>query len=162
MILVYKILGGKIFIVNRFILWMEHIAIMKKSLGYLEKIISGDKLIESRWYNSKISPWGKALKGDVIYFKNSGCEINVRARIDNVLEFSNLTSDKIWDILSKFGNRIGVEDLKDFFEKIKNKRYCILIFLKEVEEIKSFDIDKKGFGIMSAWICIEDVGKIKI
>ncbi|MDO8559127.1 MAG: hypothetical protein Q7R84_02240 [bacterium] len=36
---------------------MEHLAIMKKSWGLTEKILSGQKKIESRWYLSKRSPW---------------------------------------------------------------------------------------------------------
>ena len=45
---------------------MIHIAIMKKEWGLLEKILSGEKIIESRWYLNRSSPWGKIKKGEEI------------------------------------------------------------------------------------------------
>jgi ASC-1-like (ASCH) protein len=141
---------------------MEHIAIMKKSLGYLDKIISGRKIIESRWYNSKISPWGKIEKGDVVYFKNSGCDIKVKSIANKVIQYENLTPDKIKKILSNFEKQIGISDPGNFLEEVKNKRYCILIFLEDVEKIPPFAIDKRGFGIMSAWISVDSVDMIKL
>jgi hypothetical protein len=41
----------------------------------------------------------------------------------------------------------------------------MLIFLKNPQKIESFEIDKRGFrgfGMMSAWITVEDIDKIKI
>ena len=45
---------------------------------------------------------------------------------------------------------------------VLGKKYCILIFFNSVEKITLFDIDKTGFGAMSAWITIEDIDRIKI
>jgi len=42
---------------------MQYIAIMKKSWGLLPKILTGEKKIESRWYNNRYSPWDKIKKG---------------------------------------------------------------------------------------------------
>ena len=140
---------------------MEHLAIMKKSLGYLEKIISGNKIIESRWYLSKRTPWDKIKKGDLVYFKNSGDAVTVRTEVDRVIQFDNLTPQKINEILIKYGRRIGIDSAKDFFKGIEAKRYCVLIFLKDVKEITPFFINKTGYGAMSAWISIDNLNKIK-
>ena len=35
---------------------MQHVAIMKKSWGLTDKILSGQKKIESRWYLSSFCP----------------------------------------------------------------------------------------------------------
>ena len=140
---------------------MEHLAIMKKSLGYLEKIISSNKTVESRWYFSKRAPWDKIKKEDLVYFKNSGNAVTVRTKVDKVIQFDNLTPQKINEILIKYGRRIGIDNSKDFFKEIKTKQYCILIFLKGVKEITPFFIDKTGYGIMSAWISVDDINKIK-
>jgi len=48
-----------------------------------------------------------------------------------------------------------------FFELFKDKKYCILIFLKNPVIIKPFKINKKGYGSMSAWICINKIDDIK-
>ncbi|MBR9677031.1 hypothetical protein GOV04_02725 [Candidatus Woesearchaeota archaeon] len=140
---------------------MEHLAIMKKSLDYLEKIKSGEKVIESRWYSSRISPWNKIRKGDFVYFKNSGCAVTLKSKVKKVIQYDDLTPNKIKVVLSEFGKDIGIKDLKTFFEEVKSKRYCILIFLENIKEISPFFIDKIGFGIMSAWISIENINQIK-
>ena len=61
---------------------MDHVAIMKKSWKLTEKILSGEKKIESRWYKSKYPPWGKIKKGDIIYFKDSGEPVSIKAKVE--------------------------------------------------------------------------------
>ena len=61
---------------------MDHVAIMKKSWGLTQKILTKQKKIESRWYKSKYSPWGKIEKNDFVYFKDSGEPIVRKFRSD--------------------------------------------------------------------------------
>ena len=137
---------------------------MKKSWGLTHKIISGKKKIESRWYKSKRSPWGKIKKGDTVYFKNSGEPVSIKAEVEKVISFSDLTPKKVKQILKEYGRDDGIEENKvpDFFELFKDKKYCLLIFLKNPERIKPFEINKTGFGMMSAWLVVEDIDKIKV
>jgi len=74
-----------------------------------------------------------------------------------------LTSQKTKEILKEYGRsdlgtvgRLPVS-LKEYF---KNKNYCILIFFDRVEGVKPFEIDKTGFGAMSAWLCVDNVRSI--
>jgi len=142
---------------------MDHVAIMKKSWKLTEKIFSGEKKIESRWYKSKYSPWGKIKKGDVVYFKDSGEPISITAKVEKVLTFSDLNSEKIKQILKKYVKDDGIDEnqLPKFFKRFKDKKYCLLIFLKEPKKIKPFYINKKGFGMMSAWLVVENINRIK-
>lgn len=139
---------------------MEHLAIMRRSLGYLEKIVKGSKTIESRWYNSKKAPWDRIKKGETIYFKNSGCPVTVETKVNGVLQFSDLNPGKIREILDDYGSRLGIDDVNGFFETVKDKKYCILVFLEQVQEIKPFSVDKTGYGMMSAWISVEDISNL--
>lgn len=141
---------------------MYHLAIMKKSLGYLEKIKSGQKTIESRWYLAKRAPWDKINPNDTIFFKNSGSPVELKSSVKKALQLENLTTQKIKEILNKYAKEIGIENKQKFYEEIKNKKYCILIFLKNTEKIPEFKINKKGYGMMSAWITLENIEKIKI
>ena len=43
---------------------MEHLAIMKKSWNLTQKILTGERKIESRWYKNKHTPWNKIKSGD--------------------------------------------------------------------------------------------------
>jgi len=143
---------------------MEHLAIMRKSWGLTKKILSGEKKIESRWYKSKYPPWGKIRSGEIVYFKDSGEPVSIKAEVKKVLQFSDLTHDKIQKILNEYGKEDGItiEEIPKFFEMFKDKRYCMLIFLKNPQKIEPFKVDKKGFGIMSAWIAIDSIEKIKV
>lgn len=84
--------------------------------------------------------------------------------MEKVISFSDLTPKKVKIILNKYADDGGIEKhrIREFFELFKNKRYCLLIFLKNPTEIKPFKINKTGFGTMSAWLAIEDIRKITL
>ena len=132
---------------------MYHIAILKKSLRLLPKIVNGEKTIESRWYKTRRAPWNQVKKGEVVYFKNSGEPVTVKAIVEDVKQFE-LTRNKIEQILQTYGSRIGVDST--FVEDVKDKKYCILIFLHNAQEVEPFDVDKTGYGNMAAWMSAQD------
>lgn len=138
---------------------MEHLAILSKKLNLLNKIVSGEKTIESRWYRFKKTPYKIAMVGEGIYFKESGSPVCVKAKIDKALFFENLNPKKIRDILSYYQKQIGVD--MSYFEEIKNKKFCSLIFLRDVEKIAPFQVNKKNYGIMSAWITLNNINELK-
>lgn len=142
---------------------MEHLAIMRKSWGLLPKILDGEKVIESRWYKNKYSPWDKIKKGDIVYFKNSGEPVSVRAEVFDVLQFASLTPSKVKELLLEYGQRDGIENekIENYYEMFKNKNYCLLVFIQNPQRINPFLVDKKGFGAMSAWIAVDDINIIK-
>lgn len=142
---------------------MQHIAIMKKSWGLTEKILSGQKKIESRWYMLKCRPWDSVKAGDTVYFKNSGEPVKIKVTVSKVSQFSDLTAAKVRAILRRYGHADGIEREKipEFFERFRNKRYCVLVFLKNPVAIQPFEIDKTGFGAMAAWMAVDDIVKIK-
>ncbi len=142
---------------------MEHLAIMKKSWGLLPKILNGEKKIESRWYLAKFAPWNKIKANEVIYFKNSGEPVTVKAEVEKVLQFEDYDDKQLKEILEIYGKRICFNDpLSKVFEWAKKRKYCVLIFLKNPQKIEPFEIKKKGFGNACAWICVDDINKIKL
>lgn len=143
---------------------MDHVAIMKKSWGLTEKILTREKSIESRWYKTKHAPWGNITKNDVIYFKNSGEPITIKAAIDKVISYSDLTPQTIEQILNQYGSADGIkkDEIKKYSHLFKDKKYCLLLFLKHPIRIKPFDIDKTGFGAMAAWISIKNIDQIRM
>lgn len=111
---------------------MEHLAIMRKSWGLMDKILNGQKKIESRWYSVKYRPWDAIKKGEMVYFKDSGEPVRIKAEVSKVMQFVDLTPRRVKKILDEYGRGDGIEEEKipEFFERFKDKRYCILIFLK--------------------------------
>ncbi|MBI2409938.1 ASCH domain-containing protein [Candidatus Kaiserbacteria bacterium] len=142
---------------------MEHVAIMQKSWGLTQKILDGRKTIESRWYAVRHKPWDVVQAGETIYFKDAGQLATIRAEAEKVLQFVDLTPKRVGEILEKYGEKDGIEkaDVSKFLKKFKDKNYCVLIFLKNPRKIKPFNINKSGFGAMSAWITVDSVSKIK-
>jgi ASC-1-like (ASCH) protein len=143
---------------------MDHVAIMKKSWRLIPKILDGRKKIESRWSKNKCTPWGKVKTGDVVYFKNAGEEVIARARVSDIKEFSNLTPKKVRELLEKYGGDDGISatNLEETIKWAKDKRYCTLIYLVSPKEVRSFNIDKRGFGMAAAWITTKSIEDIRI
>jgi len=142
---------------------MEHLAIMRKSWNLTQKILTGKKRIESRWYKVKYSPWNRIKSGEIVYFKDSGKPVTIKAEVEKILEFSDLNENKVKQILDAYGEDDGIEKDKipEFFEMFKDKKYCMLIFLRNPQKIEPFKVDKSGFGAMSSWITIDSIDKVK-
>ena len=142
---------------------MDHIAIMRKSWGLLPKILTGEKTIESRWYKNKCSPWGKIKRGDVVYFKNSGEPVTIKAEVSKIIQYLDLTSAKVRWTLQKYGTKdgLGIDEIDKYYQRFKDRKYCLLVFLKNPQKIKPFEIDKTDYGNMAAWIAIDDVNKLR-
>ena len=143
---------------------MEHVAIMRKSWGLLSKILAGQKTIESRWYKNKYAPWDRIKQGEIVYFKNSGEPVTIKMKVSKVIQHSDLTPAKVKWTLQKYGTKdgLGIDEIDKYYKRFKNSRYCLLVFLKNPQKIKPFEIDKTGYGNMAAWIVINDVNKLKI
>lgn len=140
---------------------MDHIAILRKDWGLLLKILSGEKTIESRWYQTKKAPWNKVRTGDTIYFKNSGQKVEIKAEVEQVLQYEIKDVSNLRSIVDEYGDKICLvnRDIDSWSGKLK---YCILVFFKNVEKLEeTFDIDKTGFGISVAWLVVDDVSRIK-
>lgn len=150
---------------------MDHVAILrksniKKSDNLFLDIMQKKKTIESRWYVNKIAPWNNISAGDKVYLKESGEKVKGVATVSKVKQYENLNYSTVTEIIEKYGKQIAPHTSKDeFYNWAKSKefkRYCILIFLENPMLIKEFEINKKGFGISSAWLCVGDINKVKI
>lgn len=139
---------------------MHHVAIMKKSWGLIPKILSGQKTIESRWYQTRRAPWDKIKAGDTVYFKNSGEGVSAVATVDRVEQFQIADKSEAQTIVDQYGNRIGLINSNiETWGALPH--YCILIFLTNPRVIKPpFSINKSGFGSAAAWLCVDDIDSI--
>ncbi len=143
---------------------MDHVAIMRKSMGLLPKIINGEKTIESRWSTRRNEPWRKVKTGDKIYFKNSGEKVSAVAEVNYIKIFQS-NPKYTWHVLTNRKDtikKLGVEDLNVFYGSVKDKKWGGLFGLKNVRRVKPFQINKRGFGNMAAWISLDNIKKIAI
>lgn len=141
---------------------MDHVAYMNPRWKLIPKILSGEKPVESRWYMTKRDPWDRIHPGDTVYFKDSGKPVTARAEVANVRQFSSLNEGQIRMILEEYGRQIGIDDVEKGMKHYSGKRYCILVFLRDPREVeRPFEIDKKGYGSGTAWICVPNVDSIR-
>jgi len=135
---------------------MDHVAIMNKKLGSIAKVLSGEKVVESRWSKNKIAPWDKIHPNDIVYFKYSGGQVIARATVSKVLQFDKLDEEKFNYIVKNFGQAICLQNTK-YDSWYKSKNYVTLIFLESPQKVNPFQIDKSGFGSGCAWVTIPDI-----
>ena len=142
---------------------MHHVVIMKKAWGLVPKIISGEKTIESRWYKNKVAPWGRVSIGDCLFFKDSGGLVGVKAVVNIVEQIEILDNAHAVKIMKDRALAdLGTTEIPfDVLNYISDKKYAIFVSFKNVQIIEPFDINKKGFGMQSAWLVCEDVEDIK-
>lgn len=142
---------------------MDHVAIMKKSWGLIPKILDGTKTAESRWYKNKTIPWNRIRSGDNLYFKNSGEPVTIKAQITKAIQYEIANNKEALKILKKHAKKdLGIKDVPpEILKYIKDKKYAIIIFFDQVEEINPFNINKTGFGAMAAWITINSINEVK-
>ncbi|MCK9368696.1 ASCH domain-containing protein [Candidatus Dojkabacteria bacterium] len=133
---------------------------MNKKAGLIDEILSGVKTIESRWYKNEVAPWNKIKEGEVIYFKDSGGLVRAKATVSEVIQVDNLNEEKFINIVKRYGDAINLRT-REYVEYYKLKNYCILLRLINSQKIEPFQIDKKGFGNACAWMCVEDINRIK-
>jgi len=144
---------------------MHHVAIMRPELGLLEKVLSGQKTIESRWLQQRRAPWRCVATNDVVYFKNSGEPVSVKATVQKVAYYDQLSPSKVKAILEQHGTALGLtnHDIASFYSQHARKKYGVLIWLSHVRPVNSpFFVNKKGFGAMSAWLTVQDIAALKI
>ena len=142
---------------------MHHLAILDKKRKLLPKILSGEKTIESRWYRQKRAPWDIIKAGDIIFFKDSGEPVTAKAEVAQVQQFY-LPHTDLSSLIQKYGKKIGFEE-KNFPEILawcQKRKYCILIHLQKVQKIEPFEINKKGYGMMAAWIPVENINQLSL
>lgn len=141
---------------------MHHLAIMNKSWHLIPKILNKEKVIESRWYQTKRTPWDKVKVGDTIFFKNAGELVSAKARISRVFQFTIHHISDATRIVETYGKKICLIHV-DPNEWGRLPKYCILMFLEKPMQIKKpFQINKKGFGTGAAWITVKNIKTLQM
>src|SRR3990167_10459631 len=103
----------------------KHLAIFKGDLA--EKILSGEKTIESRFSKAKLSPFGVIGAGDLVYIKPTGKDIIGQFRVKKVYFFDGLETGDIKWIKEAFGEGIAADE--EFWRVHKGAKYFSIIFI---------------------------------
>lgn len=133
----------------------KHLAIFNHQA--IVQIFSGKKVIESRFSQRKIAPFGQVSMGDIVYIKPPGEEIVGEFKVKKVVFLEGLEEEdwkfikRTYGKLMSFGKREA--DLKYFQDHIKAE-YGTIIFISEVEKFLTspVKISKKD---LRGWVVLQ-------
>lgn len=128
----------------------EHIAILSHK-SVLDKILSGEKTVESRFSRVKGVPFGQISAGDTVYFKLSGGPVLGKAKVAAVEEHENLNPRRIEELARQYVRELAIS--VDFLARKLESRFATLIFLDEVGACDPWTYKQEG---RSGWIILPD------
>ncbi|MFC1876837.1 hypothetical protein ACFL2E_06155, partial [Thermodesulfobacteriota bacterium] len=130
----------------------------------MDKVLSGEKTIESRWSKDRRSPFGNVNVGETIYFKYSSGPVTAMANVNSAIFFKGGDErSKVIDFVYVNYIALGFDDIgiaEAFLNDNEGRNYVTFISLSDIVPIKKFSINKKGFGVRASWIVVEDIQKI--
>lgn len=124
-----------------------HIAILVNP--YLQRILNGQKTIESRFSSQRRTPYECVDPGDVLLFKLSGGPIQGIGRVASA-QFLKVTPEVLQDIQIRYADALGVTD-PAFWEARSGASFATLLHLENVREITPITFTKRD---QRAWIVL--------
>ena len=109
-----------------------HLVILKKP--YLDAILAGQKTIESRLTKTKRAPFGRIFAGDKLFFKVSSGAVCAIGRVGKVLQFDNLTPERIHGIKQQYNGDILAAE--QYWAEREGCKYCVLVWLECIKAIE--------------------------
>lgn len=115
-----------------------HLAVLTKP--YLEKIITGQKTIESRFSKSRIPPFYRVRTGDIVFLKEVSGPIHAVALASLVQFFGPLKAGEAEQIMENYQEGLQLDS--DFKSSKQDSLYATLISFEEVLPIKPLHLIK--------------------
>ena len=132
-----------------------HIGVFRQP--YLDKIIKGEKTIESRFTKSKVPPFRKVHPNDLILMKESPGSIIGLARVSETKYFGPLLPGQARDVMDKYNQGLVLDDI---FRQIKQDSiYVTLIYLDKPILIKPIVLIKSD---RRSWISMKYALQLKL
>lgn len=126
-----------------------HLAILNQP--YLDRIISGEKTIESRFTKSRIPPFRRINGGDVIFLKQSAGPIVGIAIVSKTEFLSPLSKAEVFEIMQRYQDELTLEN--DFRRLKGDSKYVSLIHIAEAVKTLPLNVTKKD---RRSWIILNE------
>ena len=124
-----------------------HLAILKQP--YVDMILAGQKVVESRFTKTRRVPFGNIQPGDTLFLKISSGTVCATATVAKVAEFAPLTPEKIAEL--KYQHNHLIKGADEYWQSRGDCKFGVLLWLTDVETIKPIRIDKKDWR---AWVVL--------
>lgn len=123
-----------------------HIAYVEPRIA--EKIRTGKKRVESRFYRTERPPFGRIQVGDRLHFRAVGGGYAAAAKITRVREFRGLTPLRLSRIRAEFGDQIGAT--RAYWIKKRQSQVGVLIWFRLDPMLAHPPAPARQFG--TAWL----------
>lgn len=129
----------------------EHLAIFTSGLG--EKILDGQKVVEARFSERKMVPFGVVSSGDLVYVKPAGKEVIGQFKVKKVISFDSLDFADLEKIKNEYEEKIGADN--NFWKAHQGAKYGTLIFIGNTTRflIAPIKVPKKD---SRGWVVLRD------
>lgn len=124
-----------------------HLVILKRP--YLEAILAGRKRIESRFTMTRRAHFGRVLRGDKLFLKESSGPVCGMATVASVKNFEGLTPKRMAELKRQYNHDIGGSN--EYWQAKSACGFGFLVWLKDVKRIEPVRIDKKDWR---AWVLL--------
>ena len=140
---------------------MDHVVYLDAKANELEKLLNGSKTMIIRGATGRKLPYGRVIKGEVLYFINNNSEkiIKAKAIVSEVFNSEKMTKEQSINLVKDNQDKLNLTDKQ--FQKWAGKRYIVLLKVHGIKEIKPFSIDKSNYGNMDDWLLVEEINKIR-
>lgn len=122
-----------------------HLAVMTGP--FLDLVVTGAKVIESRFHRVRQAPLFAAAAGDVIAFKQASGPVRAMAVVSDV-EFVDLGRTPIESVRDRFQEGVAATD-DDFWSSRADAKWASLLSIGQVREVPPVAITKRD---RRAWI----------
>jgi len=117
-----------------------HLAVFTEP--YLTLLFEGKKKIESRFSQSKVTPFDKVSAGDMILVKESGGFVKGLFIAGEVRFYTFLNDTRLKEIEKNYGQLICAQYDSNFWDMRAKANFATLIEVKQFRKLTPFNIDK--------------------
>ncbi len=127
-----------------------HLAIFSEQL--MNKLIKGEKTVESRFSLNNVSPFGRIVKGDLVVVKKSGGPVTAMFVAGTINSYHDLTPKKITALKIEHSLSLGLALDDAFWEEKLNSKFATFIKVDKLKPTTPFIIEKKD---RTGWVVVK-------
>lgn len=126
-----------------------HLAILTRR--FLQKVLTGEKPIESRLSKVRSAPFGCVARGDILFLKEVSGPLSGLARVTQAVFRGPLGAGEAQSIMAGYRIQLALDE--SFEQSKKDSKYATLLYLGDVVAIRKFAFAKND---RRAWVVLLD------
>ena len=113
---------------------INHLVILRPP--YLDMILRGEKTVESRLSRRRHPAASRCAPGDMLYLKRTGGDVEGRARVLRIDEYSGLDAGALRALAEQWAGRVARTEPADCYQRRRqDARHALFFTLADVERI---------------------------